>query len=479
MRDEDRADALISAFLGGEVTESTELEQLLERSADARRALVEHSTLDGLLQDLLKGQPALRIARPRRTVPAPVPLWAWPAGAAAVALFAVVVALAMRTPKPQPEVARPPAPTQAHDDRKRAEAVLESVRQREDDVVRERDHADENRRGEFDEAVRRVQAEREQAERDLAAARERERMAPPEKPVIPPPPTEAAIARVAEGEVTVAGAMATDLAAGCAVETRGGAVIEYPDGTRVELAESTSIRDLAAAQLFVVQGSVEMDVRRSRPFALRTAHGEAAVTTASMRLIVSRDTTQLEVIKGSAKLTREGKSVEVKAGMFAVATAKALGAAQPIPKDEVLLSMSVDDAKTPPLLTSGTVERGPGNRLCIGGVETGGVSKLTVGEVKDGLFRVRGDEVLSFDYYVDAKASKVNGNINDRTLGKTLPFTVPKLVRGKWTRATIKLADLGVRENDLVISLYLQAPGESGVRLYVDNLQVTRPRKEK
>ena len=57
-------------------------------------------------------------------------------------------------------------------------------------------------------------------------------------------------------------------------------------------------------------------------------------------------------------------------------------------------------------------------------------------------------------------------NFYDRTRGRNFDYQLPKLVNGKWTRASIRLADLGdaahgIAEDDWIVQLYMQAVGGS------------------
>jgi hypothetical protein len=174
--------------------------------------------------------------------------------------------------------------------------------------------------------------------------------------------------------------------------------------------------------------------------------------------------------------------VLVDAGHQAVAAGGVALAVRALPREEVLLSYSFEDGKRPAMATSGVVERGPGGRVCLAGdPDPGGTSRVFIGDNERGLFTYRGDEVLSFDYWVDALAGSVNFNLWNRTQKRTLDGFVTKLVTGKWTRVTFRLADLGEpegrpREGDWIVNLHLQGTGSPPRRFYVDNIQITRPR---
>ncbi len=473
----ERLDALIDALLNGTATpaDESELESLLAKSPEARRRLVEQSTLDGLLQDALK-QSTPRVLR-RRGLP-----WSWIAAAAAVLLFAVIVAR-NRTSTVEPERAIV---------RRHAEEKVQTIQKLEEEATRERDKAatkhDEAELREWESKIRELQEHRRQAERELAEVKQPVKDPPRPAESIPPTPqppvtTEVSIARI-EGDafvVTAAGRTdARDLLAGNGVETdTGTATLTFSDGIRVQLAASTSIREITTQALSLWRGTIDVHMLRE-PYAFRTPHAEATVIVATLRLVVTPESTTLEVTDGAAKFTRDRKTVDVKGGQLVVATAKSLSAVQPIPKEEVLLSLDFED-KLPALVQSGTLEKGPNNRSCLAGIGDGGVRKVTISAGAGALFTVRGDEVLTFDYWADATTTKVNGNVLDRTQGRTHEAVVPKLVTGKWTRVTLRLADFGTasahpNEGDVIANLYLQGIGD---RFYIDNLQFTRPRKEK
>ena len=455
----DRIDALLETFLAGTATpaEASELQSILGSSAHARRRLVEQSTLDGFLADLYKQAAPAPRARRRVTARATASAWPWVVALAAATLFAIVLAIA-RTPRPAPSpVAQrdtPPLPPPRVPDLPAPSPVPPAP-----------EPPEERTPGEPAPPI--PDAPRQTPPPAPAAP------PPPAPPAPPAPPTEPAIARVTDADGT------RDLTAGATAEKPG--VIEFPDGTRVTLADATAISELAPAGLRVTKGTIDADVAKrpkDSPFTFRTAHAEAIIVGTTIRLSVTPDATQLEVTRGEARLARDGKHVAVKAGTFAVATAKSLSAAQPIPKEETLLSLDFDDEK-PAIVQTGDVEKGPNGRSCLAGVGDGGVSKVYIAHPGQGFFAVRGGETLSFDYWVEAKAHKVNFNVLNRTQGRTFEIVVPNLVRGRWTRASIRLSDYAeLKEGDWIVNLYMQGVSDSPLRFFVDNLQFTRPRKE-
>ncbi len=169
----------------------------------------------------------------------------------------------------------------------------------------------------------------------------------PEKPKDPPRPpvlaTEAVIARLVEGE-----GAPLDLRAGQGIETRVGttAALLFPDRTRVEVGASSILQaladDNAGKRGHLESGSLTADVAKQpqgRAFVLTTPQAEIRVLGTKFTLSVSGDATKLEVSEGRVRLTRlsDGRTVDVPAGQFAVASAGAPPRARPLPIDEIVL----------------------------------------------------------------------------------------------------------------------------------------------
>jgi ferric-dicitrate binding protein FerR (iron transport regulator) len=140
------------------------------------------------------------------------------------------------------------------------------------------------------------------------------------------------------------------LKSGCGIETAGSrsaAVLCFPDGTRLELGGDTSIRDLSDSsaqrgkRLAVVRGSLRSRVVRQAagsPMVIATPHGEARVLGTIFRLLVDAGSTRLEVTEGKVQLRRsDGKTQDVAAGHFSVASAVGELAARPLPVDDIVL----------------------------------------------------------------------------------------------------------------------------------------------
>jgi hypothetical protein len=276
---------------------------------------------------------------------------------------------------------------------------------------------------------------------------------------------------------------------------RSWALLSYPDRTRVELEGDTLIRELLPREpgkglrIYVEKGAVRAEVARQpagQPMLFDTPHGEAKVVGTILRVQVDADPkkgTRLDVEEGKVELRNAaGKSVVVETGHTAVATPGSAPSTKRFPKDEILLSYDFEDGKKPASISKAAVAQGPDRRLCLA-VESdaGGSSRLSLSD-DDGLFTATGEEILSFDYWVDAQASSVNVSLWNRTQKQPIEGGIPKLTAGKWTRATLRLADVGeirMKEGDWVVSLLLQATGAPPRKFFVDNLVISRPRSLK
>jgi len=522
----ERFDELLSLYVDGRASdpELGELENGLRSDPARRRDFVDRIRLDvgltSLFETALAQAPARPIRQPRRVTLSTSPMFR-PAFAVAAALFIVALLLLVfrdRGQAPVEERTTPAIPVEEarrtaeeehagaeRQQRKTEERVAELQRQ-EAAVVRE-----EGPKAPTDAALARLRAEREAAEQDLKEAQQRERVAAEkvERLTNPPlAPVDKAVTRTQlatlerfEGEVRVVGRPALVLGQGIypgdRVESAGPrsfAILSYPDRTRLEIGGETIVREIAEARIFLEKGSIKAEVARQpkdRPLIFATPHGDARVLGTVLRVSVDPDPkhgTSLEVQEGKVELRNPaGKSVLVEAGYHAAIVAGAPTASKPLPREEILLAMDFEDGKLPASVSTGSVEAGParpGNRYCLAGVsEPSGAAKVFLGDGGFGLFTFNGDEVLNFDYWTDTQASQVNFNLWDRSQKIAHEGAVPKLVLGKWTHATIRLADLGdpgtrLREGDWVASLYLQSTGGAGAtrRLYLDNVTITRSR---
>ena len=331
----------------------------------------------------------------------------------------------------------------------------------------------------------------------------------PSKPAPMPEPakpvtevTIAALQRV-EGEVFVvngssrtAAKAGQDLRSGDGLECRGSqswAIVVYPDRTRVEVEANTLVRELLGRQpgkglrVVVEKGAVKAEVAKQpagQPMLFLSAHGQATVLGTTLRIVVDADPKKgmrLEVEEGKVELANlAGRTVVVETGHFAVALTGSTPASRRLPKEEVLLALDLEDGKKPSLIGKGAVERGPDRRLCLVGEVDGGGSRLFFSDEGDGLFIATGEEILSFDYWIDAQAAAVNLSLWNRTQRVSHEGGLPKLVTGKWARASLRLTDVSeqgfrLKDGDIASGMLLQATG-GAKKFYVDNLTITRPR---
>jgi hypothetical protein len=535
----DRFDELLSLYVDGRATDAelAELEDGMRSDPGRRRAFVERVRLDvGLTALYESAAEAAASSAPSRPARAPrrekvaAPGFLRPAYFVAAGLFiAALLMLVLRDRGPVPvesrrtETAKVEAPedprraaeeerTRAEGETRRSEERLAAIQRRESAVVPGAAAAEESK-APADEVLARLRAEREAAEAELKEARERERRAAEEverrgkaaeatapRPKSPETRPQLATLERIEGDVRVQGrpvpASGQPIYAGDGLETAGRrsvAVLAFPDHTRMEVAGDSLVREFSDARVVLEKGAVSAEVARrpkDRPLVFSTPHGEAKVLGTVLRVSVDPDPkrgTSLEVQEGKVELrASSGKSVVVDAGHQAAIAAGAPLAAKPLPRDEVLLAMDLEDGKLPASVETGTLEAGParpGNRWCLSGsVESIGVSRIFIGDGGLGLFAFTGDEVLSFDYWTDLQAGQVNFNFWDRARKVAHEGAVPKLVVGKWTHVTVRLADLGdadtrLRAGDWLANFYIQSTGGgTSRRFYLDNLLITRTR---
>ncbi len=266
----------------------------------------------------------------------------------------------------------------------------------------------------------------------------------------------------------------------------GAAVLVFVDGTRIESTEGTELRKLSARRVTVEKGAITAKV--ATPMVFVTPHGEASVLGTTLSIAVDDASTRLEVTEGKVKLTRDRKSVDVKAGQFAVAAANVELVARPTPKFDTLLSYSFEDGKRLPELLTGTVARGPGNRLCVSGAEQTerGVTRRVVKiERKSGLFDVAEEAQLGFDCWMQGGGGTIAIYLWDQTKRDNVWTRVSKLAEKKWSRVTVRLDELRLESDravapatgdvisNVLVSFDVEAPGA----LHLDNVEVLRPRR--
>ena len=154
------------------------------------------------------------------------------------------------------------------------------------------------------------------------------------------------------------------------------------------------------------------------------------------------------------------------------------------PATTVVFTLDLTGGQRPHLFSQGEVVKGPEraeNQYCLSALPTKNeVNLMYMGDGGNGIFTFAGEEVFTFEYWVDAGAQKINFNFWDKTQNVQHSGQFDPLVVGKWTRVSIRLADLQgapLRPGDRVAGLYMHAYG--GSKFYVDNLQVVLPRARK
>jgi len=336
--------------------------------------------------------------------------------------------------------------------------------------------------------------------------------APIPEPIVPepaPPKPDRTIVAVAElrdlkGKVLVErlpAKSAQGLSAGEGVVTVGKdafAVIVFPDGTSVELRGETEVRDLSVEKgkrLFLARGTLDASVMKQppeRPMVIETPQAEAKVLGTTLRLQVDAraESTLLEVDEGKVRLTRttDQKTLDVAAGSGALAERGTELKAKPLPKTS--LAMAFEDAGTAKV-QFGKLVAGPkrsGSRGCVAGLEVPDdrLTRVILGDARNGLLRLRDGAVLTFDYWVAEKVDAVDVYVWDKTQQASIGGTsLLSLTKEKWTRVTIPFSDFVSRtgqrlqDGDLITELTIQTGGTNGGGpLFVDNVDVTVVRKK-
>jgi len=138
-----------------------------------------------------------------------------------------------------------------------------------------------------------------------------------------------------------------DLLAGMAVATglgHSGASLVLSDGTRFGIGADAALREIVkgprGTRVILNAGTLVADVAKQpaeQPLVFVTPHGEARVLGTVLRLVVDFALTRLEVKEGKVRMTREGKSVDVAAGQYAVAGKEQPLVARSVSPDEIVL----------------------------------------------------------------------------------------------------------------------------------------------
>jgi ferric-dicitrate binding protein FerR (iron transport regulator) len=373
----DELDLLIERYLAGAATEeeTRRLETLLRSDRAALRsfrlALDEDVSLRKILSFNPEREPSIR--RPltrvwRRTPPNP---WTPFLAFASVVVACIVLFSLLSTPSTPHATAVRHRKIKSLEERRHAEDRLVEIERERRTLIETPQKVDEQRR-----RIVELEDERRTIEEELKMAVDSH---PPEPPPSPPkesapqkkapetvvaPPVRAEIPALTldrvEGSVfivsdagRVEAAAGGRVAAGQGLETAGArslAVANFADGTRVELGGDASIRDAfeidgrKGKRLFIARGSMSARVARqplSAPMIVTTPQAEIRVLGTSLRVLVEageKGSTRLEVTEGKVQIRRtDGKSLEVSAGHFAVASGGGDFASKPLPIDEILL----------------------------------------------------------------------------------------------------------------------------------------------
>jgi hypothetical protein len=177
--------------------------------------------------------------------------------------------------------------------------------------------------------------------------------APPKSTEVAPATAVAKLDRI-EGDVFVlvdgerkAAHVGQPLLPGMGVATglgKSGAGLLLSDGTRFGIGPDAALREIAkgprGTRVTLNAGTLLADVSKQpaeQPLVFATPHGEARVLGTVLRLIVDFAFTRLEVKEGKVRLTREGKSVDVSAGQYAVAGKELPLVARSVSPDEIVL----------------------------------------------------------------------------------------------------------------------------------------------
>ncbi len=125
---------------------------------------------------------------------------------------------------------------------------------------------------------------------------------------------------------------------------QSGASLVLADGTRFGIGADAALREIVkgprGTRVLLNAGTLVADVSKQpaeQPLVFATPHGEARVLGTVLRLIVDFALTRLEVKEGKVRLTRDGKSVDVAAGQYAVAGKDQPLIARSVSPDEIVL----------------------------------------------------------------------------------------------------------------------------------------------
>jgi ferric-dicitrate binding protein FerR (iron transport regulator) len=392
----DELDRLIQGYLDDALSddEARRLHELLKSSPDRLddfiRAVDLHGSLGGMRSELARGgSPAAELAKrtrraTRRARQAPsTGSWVWGLVAAG-GLFALLLFGVFGGDSAEPERARARdlqarrhalerERARAEEESRRAQARLKEIEEKLTPPSPQQPKPETPAAPKVD--LAQLQAEKERIERELEAAVRTERRAKeelaripepaPEPEKAPEPPKPAPTTSVAaglatlvkvDGEVFIVSASERTLAkggenlyAGNGLAVTGTVSFIYADGTRVDVGANSELRDLktdGGKHFTLVRGEARAVVAKQpkdQPMIVASAHAEAKVVGTSLRLVTeegAKGFTRLEVTEGKVQFKKlpEGKTVDVAAGQYAVASAGTELAPHPIPPVDIVLT---------------------------------------------------------------------------------------------------------------------------------------------
>lgn len=312
---------LLLRYLRGEAKaeEVAQIDDLARRDAAFARSLAAHADLDAALRDTLAVDRQVRRLRPRRSLAASL---AWTAAAAAC-----VAALGYFALREEPGPAPPPTVTQAQS---RVPAAPPSgpappLPPPPTPLIETppppppEPHPD-TPAPEPSKSPAKVPDSEPESEPEPSQPE------PPALPLPAPKPTERAV----EFAVVERPDRAPEpVFEGFALE--GPARIRFPDGSAVDAAAGTRIARVlahgpkgAGKRMELERGDLSLEIVRQphrHPFVVATPHAEITVLGTTLRIQATREGTRVDVEKGRVRMTRasDGKSVELRAGMLAMA----------------------------------------------------------------------------------------------------------------------------------------------------------------
>ncbi|MBY0523182.1 MAG: FecR domain-containing protein [Gemmataceae bacterium] len=172
---------------------------------------------------------------------------------------------------------------------------------------------------------------------------------------------------VSENGKSIAAQLGQRIAPGNGIRTQGDGsfvVLTFPsDQSRLEIGPDTTIRlDNAVTpgergkQVWLEQGTVAADVSKqpsNQPMIVTTPHAEARFLETKSSFASAGSETRIEQLKGQMQLTRkrDGRSIDVPTGSYAVASARDDFAPQPLP-NQVLQPRAAAKDQTSPMLSA-------------------------------------------------------------------------------------------------------------------------------